>query len=158
MTELLEILYGAGAVGTGFVLARHLSVRFRGAFARLREQEGAMRWLSIPAALGIGSSFFLLAVMLWPAALIWLGWDRRDLERFETREESEGYRRLVREIRRVRNEEDDRRRAGPDDAGRTGGRLEAPNEERPEPRHGPGRSDPVAERRSTRSRPAARRR
>lgn len=136
MTELLEILYGVGAVGTGFVLARHLSVRFRGAFARLREQEGVMRWLSIPAALGIGSSFFLLAVMLWPAALIWLGWDRRDLERFETRQEREGYRRLVREIREAKREE----------------------QERPEPRHGPGRSDTATERRSSRSRPAARRR
>lgn len=66
MTELLEILYGVGAVGTGFVLARHLSHGFRGASAR-------RRWRC--------------AVMLWPAALIWLGWDRRDQERFETREE-----------------------------------------------------------------------
>jgi len=68
MNELLEILYGVGAVGTGFALARHLAHRFRGAFARLREQEGAMRWLSIPAAIGVGSSFFLLAVMLLPLA------------------------------------------------------------------------------------------
>jgi len=105
MNELLEILYGVVAVGTGFALARHLAHRFRGAFARLREQEGAMRWLSIPAAIGVGSSFFLLAVMLWPAALIWIGWDRRDQERFETREESTAYRRLVREIREARREE-----------------------------------------------------
>ena len=106
MTELFEILYGVGAVGTGFVLARHLAHRFRGGFARFREREGPMRWLSIPASVGVGASFFLLAVMLWPAALIWLGWDRRDQERFEAREESAGYRRLVREIREAKREQE----------------------------------------------------
>lgn len=105
MTELLEVLYGIGSAGTGFVLARHLSGRVRGAFARLREREGAMRWISLPAAIGVGASFFLLAVALWPAALIWLEWDRRDEERFASRAEVAAYRRLVREIREARREE-----------------------------------------------------